>query len=64
MKLLMNHMVISNTSFVSKINFIFVGPVLMSSGYAVSFFYVFAAIPAMIIHAILYHGSVFEMFSF
>jgi hypothetical protein len=50
--------------FVLKINFIFVGPVLMSSGYAVSFIYVFAAIPALIIHAILYHGSVFDLFSF
>jgi len=36
----------------------------MSSAYAISFGFVFAAVPALIVHAILYHGNVADVVSF
>jgi len=50
--------------FVWRINLILLGEVRMSTGYAVSFGFMFAVIPALIVHAALYHGNVFDLFSF
>ncbi len=57
-------MVIFNMIFVWRINLILLGEVRMSTGYAVSFGFMFAVIPALIVHAALYHGNVFDLFSF
>ncbi len=47
-----------------KRNFSFLGQIRISSAYIASYSFLFAAVPALVVHAALYHGKNVDLFTF